>query len=63
MSGPESAIRAHSRKYVLIRPGDTDKDSFAKKLADVLEVPIEEIQSIMPPGDIQVVEQVGIVIS
>lgn len=63
MCAPESAVRAGCRRFVVIRPGEIDKNEFAKKLADVFEVPIEEIQSILPPGEIQVVEQVGISIS
>jgi hypothetical protein len=47
---------------VVIRPGDREKDSFAKQLADILEVPIEEIQSILPPGDLDIVERVGLII-
>lgn len=63
MCGPESAIRARSRRFVIIRPGDTDKNEFARKLADAFDVPIEEIQSILPPGDVDIVEQSGISIS
>ena len=63
MGAPESAIRARSKRFVIIRPGETDRNDFAKRLADVFEVPIEEIQSILPPGDVDIVEQVGISIS
>ena len=63
MCAPVSAIRKHSRKYVIIRPGDVEKNGFAMKLAEAFDVPIEEIQSILPPGDIAVVEQVGLSIS
>ncbi len=63
MCGPEGAVRANSKRFVVIRPGQVDKDEFAMKLAAVFEVPVEEVQSILPPGDIQVVEQVGMVIS
>ena len=63
MCSPEGAIKAHSKKFVIIRPGQRDRNSFAKQLADALEVPIEEIQSILPPGDVEVVEQAGLVIS
>jgi hypothetical protein len=47
----------------MIRPGETDKDLIARKLSDVFEVPIEEIQSILPPGDVEVVEQVDLSIT
>jgi len=63
MCGPEAAIRQQAKRYVIIRPGDIDKNSFAKRLADTFEVPIEEIQSILPPGDIKIVDQSGMTIS
>jgi predicted ribosome quality control (RQC) complex YloA/Tae2 family protein len=63
MCGPEGAIRARCSRFVMIIPGGTDKDGFAKKLSDLFEVPIEEIQAIMPPGGIDIVEQVGLTIS
>ncbi len=63
MAAPVSAIRKHSRRYVVIRPGDIDKNEFARKMADTFNVPIEEIQSILPPGDVAIVEQVGLSIS
>jgi hypothetical protein len=47
---------------VIIKPGNREKNSFAKQFADILEVPIEDIQSILPPGDLEIVEQVGLVI-
>jgi len=63
MCGPESAVRAKCTRYVIFRPGDRDKNDFAKLLADVFEVPIEEVQSVLPPGDVDIAEQVGISIS
>ena len=63
MCGPESATKTHSRRYFVIRPGEKDKNEFARKLSDAFDVPIEEIQSILPPGDVDIVDQVGISIS
>jgi len=63
MCGPADAVRAHSRRYIVIQPGEEDKNAFAKKLSDAFQVPIEEIQSILPPGDVRIVEQVGLSIS
>jgi hypothetical protein len=60
MCGPETAVRARSKRFILLRPGNGDKNSIAKLLAEELQVPIEEVQSIMPPGDIDVIERVGI---
>ena len=63
MCAPESAVRLRSKRFVIIRPGQIDRNDFAKKLADTFEVPIEEIQSILPPGDIDIMDQAGISIS
>jgi len=63
MCGPESAVKALAQKYVIIRPGRVDKNAFAKRLSDAFEVPIEELQSVLPPGDIEVVEQSEVSIS
>ena len=60
MCGPERAVKKHSKRYVIIRPGEKDKNEIAKKLAEAFQVPIEEIQSIMPPGDVDIVEQAGL---
>lgn len=60
MCGPASAVKSRSKKYVILRPGDKDKDSFAKLLAEELQVPIEEVQSVMPPGEVDLVEKVGL---
>ena len=63
MCGPESAVKALSKRFVMIRPGALDKNTLAKRLSDVFDVPIEEIQSILPPGDVEVVKQIGISVS
>lgn len=63
MCGPVSAVKANSKRYVVIRPGEMDKEELAKRLSDAFGVPIEEIQSILPPGDVEVVEQVGLAIT
>ncbi|MEW5748609.1 MAG: ribosome rescue protein RqcH [Candidatus Thermoplasmatota archaeon] len=60
MCGPESAVKARSERYIVMRPGDWDKDAVAKLLAEELHVPIEEVQSVMPPGDVDVVERAGL---
>ncbi len=62
MCGPVDAVKTKSKKYMVIRPGETDKNELAKKLAAILSVPIEEIQSVLPPGDVKVEEQVGLAV-
>jgi len=60
MCGPEGAVRALSKRFAVIRPGERDKNAFAKQLSDLFQVPIEEIQSILPPGDVDIIDQVGL---
>ena len=60
MCGPISAVRAKCTRLVILRPGRIEKNRFAKVLADRFGVPIEEIQSILPPGDLDILESSGI---
>ncbi len=59
MCGPVSAIRASCSRYVVIKPGRIDKNLFAKRFAEEFEVPIQEVQAILPPGGIDIVEREG----
>lgn len=60
MGGPVSAVVARSTKYVVLAPGKEDREKFAKRLAALLEVPIEEIVRALPPGGIAAVETEGL---
>ena len=60
MGGPVDALRTGSKRFVVLRPGSGDRNALSKRLSDLFEVPIEEVQSIMPPGDVEVIEQVGL---
>lgn len=56
MCGPESALAALTSEYYIIEPGDEKSTVFSRKLSDKYNVPIEEIDRILPPGDIRVVK-------
>lgn len=45
------------KKYVTFIPGKKDVNEFAKEMSEHFKVPIDEIQKILPPGDIKVVEK------
>lgn len=60
MCGPESAIIRRSERYVLLEPGDEEKNVFAKRAARALNVPIEEILSILPAGGVSVAGVTGL---
>lgn len=59
MCAPPSAVKGRSSKYVIIRPGKTDRSKASSQLARAFEVPEEEISRILPPGDVEIVERVG----
>jgi predicted ribosome quality control (RQC) complex YloA/Tae2 family protein len=60
MCGPVSAIESQSKIYIIFEPGDMKKSSFIRKICDTLDVEHEEVQRILPPGDIKVVRTAGI---
>lgn len=59
MCGPPTAVVERSRRYVVIRPGKTDRSKASSQLARAFEVPEEEISRILPPGDVEIVERAG----
>lgn len=60
MGGPVGALRTLSTRFVVLRPGETDRNAVSMHLAELFGVPIDEVQGIMPPGDVRIVEQVGL---
>lgn len=58
MCAPPSAMRGRSSRYVVVRP-TKEKSRAAAQLARAFEVPEEEISRILPPGDVEIVERVG----
>jgi len=60
MAGPSSAVTARSRRYAVLEPGGISKEKLTGRLARILEVPVEEVTRILPPGPFSVRETVGI---
>ncbi len=60
MAGPVSAVAGRATKHVVLAPGKEDREKLAKRLAVLLEVPIEEIVRGLPAGGIAVVETNGL---
>jgi predicted ribosome quality control (RQC) complex YloA/Tae2 family protein len=63
MGGPVPALAARSRRYVVLEPGDLPTNELANRLAEALDVNVEEVQAVMPPAGVRVVEQHGIDVS
>ncbi len=55
MGGPTSALEARSRHWVILRPAQGSRGDLARELAAAFEVPVEEVQRVLPPGASDVV--------
>jgi hypothetical protein len=60
MGGPVEAVQARSQRYVVITPGEMERGKLSAQLAKLFEVPEEEISRILPPGNVTIVEKVGL---
>jgi predicted ribosome quality control (RQC) complex YloA/Tae2 family protein len=59
MGGPVNAVKKRSDRYIVLVPGSLHRGDVAKKLAEVFNVHREEVERVIPPGDVSVVETVG----
>jgi predicted ribosome quality control (RQC) complex YloA/Tae2 family protein len=59
MCGPVNSVKALTQDYFIIEPGDEKRSDFAKKLSDLYNVPIEEIDRALPPGDVHSIKVTG----
>jgi predicted ribosome quality control (RQC) complex YloA/Tae2 family protein len=60
MGGPVAAIEAHCDRYLVLEPGRTDPGDLASILSELFDVPVEEIQRVLPPGSVRLVRSNGI---
>ncbi|MBC7095012.1 ribosome rescue protein RqcH [Thermococcus sp.] len=63
MCGPVDALKAHTNRYIIIRPGRIKKSELAKKIAKIFEkwgyqVDVDDLMQILPPGNGEIVEVV-----
>jgi hypothetical protein len=60
MCAPVSAIESQSETFIIFEPGNMKKTSFTRKICEVLNAENEEVQRILPPGDVKIIKTVGI---
>lgn len=60
MGGPVDAVTHRSDRYVVLEPGRTDPGDLSNLLSQVFDVPVEEVQRVLPPGGVRLVESRGI---
>jgi predicted ribosome quality control (RQC) complex YloA/Tae2 family protein len=59
MGGPVQAVAARATRYVVLVPGGTPTNQLANRLSQAFGVPVEEVQAVMPPAGVEVVETHG----
>ncbi len=60
MCGAVDAVVSRASRYIIIEPGDMNKNVFAKKIAKIFGIPVEEALRLLPPGGVRVAEKSGI---
>jgi predicted ribosome quality control (RQC) complex YloA/Tae2 family protein len=60
MGGPVDAIKKRSSKYVILVPGGTKKSDTARSIAKSFDVNVDNVDRVIPPGGVTVVETVGV---
>jgi len=61
---PVEAIKAHTERYIIIRPGSLKKSELVKRIKRILEkwgyrVREEDVMTVLPPGNGEIAEVVG----
>ncbi|MCA1813106.1 MAG: NFACT family protein [Halobacteriales archaeon] len=57
MGGPVGAVQARASEWVVVEPGTDDPNALANRLSERFQVPLEEVQAVLPPGPLRVVEE------
>jgi predicted ribosome quality control (RQC) complex YloA/Tae2 family protein len=60
MCGPIPAVKERATQYVVFIPGKRKKTDIAKKLSSIFNYSVDEIMKILPPGDLDLLESVGL---
>jgi predicted ribosome quality control (RQC) complex YloA/Tae2 family protein len=63
MGGPVDAVKKRASEYIVLAPGDMKKSVISHKLSKAFNVSTDQIDKALPPGDVTIVETVGITIS
>jgi len=63
MGGPVEAVKKRADKYIVLIPGDIKKNVIAHKLARAFDAPVDQVDRVLPAGDVSIVETVGFELS
>jgi len=60
MAAPIEAISKYTDKYIIIQPGNIEKNKIARKISSILHIPVDDVLKVLPPGGCSIVKTVGI---
>jgi hypothetical protein len=55
MAGPPAAVRAHARRWVVLKPGFTERKALVAQLASAFEQPRETLEKLLPGGGYEII--------
>ncbi len=61
MCGPRSSVEILANRFIVLSPGKTDRNKVSALLAKSFGVPEEEVSRILPPGDVEIKENRGVI--
>jgi predicted ribosome quality control (RQC) complex YloA/Tae2 family protein len=56
MCAPKTTIAHYTQDYITIKPGSTSKNILAKKIAQIMDIPITEVHPLLPSGKSDITE-------
>jgi predicted ribosome quality control (RQC) complex YloA/Tae2 family protein len=60
MGGPVTAVAARAEKgYIILVPGTTKKSAIAQQLARTFAVSTEDVEKVLPPGNLTILKTIG----
>ena len=60
MAAPIDAIARYTNRYIIIQPGNIEKNKIARKISSMLHVPLDDILKVLPPGGCNIIKTVGL---
>jgi len=60
MGGPVDAVKKISKRYIILTPGNMKKNIISNKLANAFKRNIDELNKVLPPGGISIVETINL---
>jgi len=60
MCGPISALKTHSKEYIVFEPGAIKKTDMTRKIAKIFDVRTDAVDQVLPAGGMQIIESVGV---